>query len=91
MTPLHLRWVIDAFWSLQGDRGGNGLGPIHFVAIDAYARRAGISEPAAFDRFERRIRSLDAAYIAFENERREAEAEKARMLNDVRNRTNAKR
>lgn len=34
--------------------------PIPFTAIDAYARRAGISDPDTFDRFRNAIRTLDA-------------------------------
>lgn len=71
--PAHLEPVVSAFWSLCGDR--HGQGPIGFLAIDAYARRIGLVGDA-FARFERRIRSLDGAYLEhMADMRRAAEAE----------------
>jgi hypothetical protein len=61
----HLRDALEAFWSLCGDRGGDGSGPILFTALDAYARRHRIGEcdPDDFDRFEALIRAADAAWL----------------------------
>lgn len=73
--PNYLKRVVDAFWSLHGDRSQGG--PIHFAAVDAIGRRMGISGEA-FVRFESRIRACDAAYLQFAAERREEEADKAR-------------
>lgn len=68
--------MVAAFWSLHGDRSQQG--PIHFVAIDAYARRYGISG-ADFGRFEAHIRTCDATYLEHEAARRKAELEKQKQ------------
>lgn len=54
----------DAFWSLCGDRDtGMGAGPLKWTAIDAYARRYGISG-APFEWLVRALREIDDEYLA---------------------------
>jgi len=69
--------MLDDFWSVSGDRDYEALGPIHFTAIDALARRRGITDPDDFRRFERLIREMDAVWIADAVERREIAVKEA--------------
>lgn len=61
-------WVWQAFNELQTCRPiGMSVGPIPWVAIDAYARAKDIAET---ERFERLIRALDSEFL---KHRRESE------------------
>lgn len=63
LAPGDLYW--EAFWALCGDRAPPGLGPpgsIPWLAIDAYARRAGVPEDE-FTAFANAVRELDAEYL----------------------------
>ncbi|ETR75912.1 hypothetical protein X566_20145 [Afipia sp. P52-10] len=60
----HLKWVWDAFRALNRDRqiGIDGVGPIFWSSIDAYARRYRVTG----DRFERLvglIRAMDDEWL----------------------------
>lgn len=52
-----------------------GLGRIYFQAISTYAGRYGI-EGEAFDEFLTFMRAIDNEYVAVQNERAKAEADK---------------
>lgn len=52
-----------------------GLGRIYFQAINHYAERHGIVD-SAFDAFLTLLRVIDDEYVAVQNERAKAEADK---------------
>jgi hypothetical protein len=67
-----------AWQALRDDRwrgAMGGLTGIYYAAISRYARNHGISGDD-FARFHTFVTALDAEYLAFENERAKAEAEK---------------
>lgn len=77
--PAYLVWYANAFWRLNNDRPiGMGLGPIPFVAIDAFARRYRIEDPDEFDRFLTLIRAQDSEYLRIRNR-----AQNDRVLDEV--------
>jgi len=80
----HLEWVLDAFWDICADRGGDGTGPILFASIDAAGRRLGITDPEEFRWFSRMIRGLDSAWLTDlkrVREYKQAEAESRQKIN----------
>jgi hypothetical protein len=64
----------SAFWALQGDRalGFGSVGQIPFQAIDAYARRCGITDIDEFDRLQTLIGVMDGVWLADARRRQEA-------------------
>lgn len=64
LAPQH-EWLMAAWRDLINDRTivVGYTGPISFVAIDAWARRNGISDPEEFNEFAAVIRAIDAAYL----------------------------
>lgn len=67
-----LGWYLEAFWDLTSDRqlgAMGGAGSIPFTAIDRYAARHDIDEPAAFDRLRVIMRALDAEYLKWLGEK----------------------
>lgn len=78
--------ILEAFWSLSGDRGfTNGIPlAIPFVSIVSYARVYGFDEDVdQFRRFEVLIRVLDATFI---KDRREQIDEERRVQEENRKR-----
>lgn len=60
----HLQWVWKAFHDLNGDRqiGIDGVGPIFWSSIDAYARRYRITGDR-FDQLVRLIKAMDSEWL----------------------------
>lgn len=57
-------FALEAFHELKTDRqGGFIYGPIPWTAIDAYARRYGITDTEEFDDFVLMIRAMDDVYL----------------------------
>lgn len=76
--PLWSGYLQSAFHELRDDRhygAMGGLGRIYFQAINAYAERYGI-DGSAFDEFLTFMRAIDDEYMAVQNERAKAEADK---------------
>lgn len=60
--PEEARFAYYAFRELATDRAiGMGVGPIPFIAIDAFARRYRIEGVDEFERFLGLIRAIDGA------------------------------
>lgn len=68
----HLQFVWGAFWTLHADRqvGMSGPLPIQFASIDRYAARYRIEDIDEFDRLADIIAAMDAAYLAWVEEKR---------------------
>lgn len=66
MLQPHVLFYWNAFWELCSDRppGMASTSRIPFTAIDRFARRYGIHDLDAFDRFRSIIREMDEAYCA---------------------------
>lgn len=62
--PEHLVFVWSAFWALSSDRPPilGSIGQVPFSSIDRYAARFGLVCRDEFERFERLIRAMDAAF-----------------------------
>lgn len=73
-VPKRLEWVVDAFWDLSSSRaiGLGGVGPIPFVAVDAWAERFGVRGDE-FLMLKHLVFELDREYMAIEAERRKRE------------------
>lgn len=59
----HLQIYQDAFDDLLSERRDGG--PIPWTAIDAYARRYGITEPEHFERLVVCVQALDREHLAY--------------------------
>lgn len=60
----HLTQVWRDFFELSTNRhlGFGSVGPIPWIAINAYAERMGIVDPDEFERFTALIRAMDGEY-----------------------------
>ena len=72
----HLQHVMDAFWDLCADRGGDGSGPMLFASIDAYAKRyrIGDRDPEEFRAFSTMLRAMDAVWLKDVKRRRKEQS-----------------
>lgn len=63
-----------AFWTLSGDRpmgAMGGVGKIPFLALDAFARRFGVSSIDDFEKFLSVLGRMDAVYLDWLKEKAE--------------------
>lgn len=70
-------FYLSAFNTLGSDRqmgGMGGLGPIPWSSIHRYAHAYGIEALVEFERLVRMIRSMDAMFMDFQNEKLKAAA-----------------
>ena len=63
---------FDAYLDLQGDRGGDGNGPISWSKVNAYAREIGLDQDLADD-LHHHIRAMDDEWRAWYTQKQETE------------------